>query len=629
MNAALRHRTDIDGLRAVAILPIVLFHAGVSALAGGFVGVDIFFVISGYLITSIIARELGEGRFRLIEFYRRRAVRIFPALFVMCAIVLAFGAWRLLPLEFARLANSTMAALAFGSNIYFWLVTNYFAPEAEVLPLLHTWSLGVEEQFYIFFPLGMIVLARFARGRYALMLALAAVLSFAGGWFVARGSPVAAFYLLPVRAWELLAGALVAVSGITSSARPGQRGRELIAAIGAALVVAAIVFVRDGPGFPIPQALVPVAGTALIIACGEHTAVGRALSLGVLRYIGRISYSTYLWHWPIIAFWRIETGIALDWAETVCLVAASLAMGALSYHLVERPFMDRYRKQGSSWRIVMVGVGALAAGVAATALLLATAPNWRRIDPQVARIAAYDDYLAQPEYQYQFRRGPCFRGEAQAALKFIPRECTALSATKPNVVVLGDSYAAQYWRAVALRLPGSNVMQAAASGCRPLLGTGGDVRCREVVDYVLGPLLQSGRLSTVVLAGRWLPEDAAAIAPTIRHIQAHGAKVIFIGASPEYQGSFPSILARATARGDLGLINSWRVSENAAWDRRLAAIIAPTEAAYVSPLRIICPGECRLTSDDGMPLQFDYGHLTLAGSRYVVGRIPFGAETKE
>jgi hypothetical protein len=290
--------------------------------------------------------------------------------------------------------------------------------------------------------------------------------------------------------------------------------------------------------------------------------------------------------------------------------------------------MDRYRKHGTSWRIVLVGVGALTAGVGAAALLLATAPDWRQIDPQVERIAAYDDYLARPEYQYQFRRGPCFRGEAQAALKFIPSECTALSATKPNVVVVGDSYAAQYWRAVALRLPDSNVMQAAASGCRPLLGTGGDVRCREVVDYVLGPLLESGRLSTVVLAGRWLPEDAPAIAPTIRHIQARGAKVIFVGASPEYQGSFPSILARASVRGDLNLVDSWRVTENIAWDRRLAAIVAPTGATYVSPLQIICPGKCRLTSDDGMPLQFDYGHLTLAGSRYVVGQIPFEPETK-
>jgi len=621
MSSAIRHRTDIDGLRAVAILPILLFHAGVSALSGGFVGVDIFFVISGFLITSIIVREMGQGRFRLVDFYRRRAVRIFPALIVVCAFVLAFGAWRLLPSEFARLAHSTMAALAFASNIHFWQVADYFAPDAELMPLLHTWSLGVEEQFYIFFPLGMIVVGRFLRGRFAALLALAAVASFVGGWVVAMGSPVAAFYLLPVRAWELLAGALVAVSGVTTSARPGKAGRELVAWIGAALLFAAILFVRDGPGFPIPQALVPVLGAALVIACGEKTTVGRVLSLGILRYIGRISYSTYLWHWPLIAFWRIETGIALDAAETIGLVAASLVAGAISYHLVEKPFMDRYRTHGSSWRVVGVGIAALAAGVALAAVLLATAPSWRRIDPQVARIAAYDDYLERPEYQYQFRRGPCFRGEAQAEIPFDPAECVALSADRPNVVVVGDSYAAQYWRAIQLHLPQANVMQATASGCRPLVGSGGDARCREVADYVLGPLLDGGHLSTVVLAGRWLPEDLEFLASTIARVRAASAVPVVIGPVPEYEGAFAPILARAMAHGDLAAIDRWRKPERAALDRQMKALVEAAGGTYLSPMAELCPAQgCVLTAPDGAPMQFDYGHLTLPGARWVVNR---------
>ena len=633
MSAALRHRTDIDGLRAVAILPILLFHAGVSALSGGFVGVDIFFVISGFLITSIIVRELSEGRFRLVDFYRRRVVRIFPALFVMSAVVVAFGAWRLLPGEFTQLAESTMAALAFASNLHFWLVADYFGPDAELMPLLHTWSLGVEEQFYIFFPLGMLLIARFLRGRFAWMLAGAAAVSFVGGWLVALGSPVAAFYLLPVRAWELLAGALVAVSGITGASRPGRRGRELVAAAGAALLLAAIVFVRDGPGFPMPQALVPTLGAALVIACGEGTVVGRILSLGVLRYIGRVSYSTYLWHWPLIAFWRIETGIALDPFETIFLVAASLAAGALSYHLVEKPFMDRYRTHGSSWKVVGAGVGTLLAGVAATALVLITAPAWRQIDPQVARIAAYDDYLDRPEYQYQFRRGPCFRGEAQAAIAFVPEECVALSKTKPNVVVVGDSYAAQYWRAIALDLPHANVMQATASGCRPLVGSGGDIRCREVADFVLGPLLDTGRVSTVVLAGRWLREDLRFLPATIRRVKAAGATPVVIGPVPEYQGAFPSILARAIAHGDMQSIDGWRKPERVALDRTMAAIVERAGGTYLSPITVLCPDhQCLLQTPDGAPVQFDYGHLTLPGARWVVERFaiptpaPKGAE---
>lgn len=620
MNAELRHRDDIDGLRAVAVLPILLFHSGVSALAGGFVGVDIFFVISGFLITSIIARSLRRGDFTLAGFYRRRVVRIFPALFAMLAIVLGVGATILLPGEFERLAHSTVAALGFASNIYFWRISDYFAPSAELMPLLHTWSLGVEEQFYIFYPLALILVARWLRGRFALAIAAAGAASFAIGVVVAAGSPVAAFYLLPVRAWELLLGAIIAVTPLSQSFT--LRWRTLLAGAGALLVLAAIVLIRAGPTFPIPSAILPTLGAAMLLAFGEGTFIGRALSWGPARYIGKISYSVYLWHWPVIAFYRIETGLELDALETVALTLASLVAGALSYHVVERPFMDRYRKRGRSGPIVAAGGTAIAAAIGAVALLATTAPAWRDIDPEVARIAAYDDYIDRPDYQYQFRRGPCFRGEAQAALAFDPGHCLALSNSRPNVVVLGDSYAAQYWRAVALRLPDSNVIQATASGCRPLLGTGGETRCREMVDYVLGPLLDTGRVSTVVLAGRWLPEDLPAIAPTVRHLQSGGARVIMIGATVEYQGNFPAILARSIARGDPALIDRWRAPGNAALDRKLESIVAPTGATYVSPLRILCPRACRWTTADGGPMQFDYGHLTLPGSRYVVERIP-------
>lgn len=620
MNTELRHRADIDGLRAIAILPILLFHAGVSALAGGFVGVDIFFVISGFLITSIIVRSLERGSFTLAGFYRRRVVRIFPALFAMLTIVLALGATFLLPGEFHRLANSTMAALGFASNLHFWQISDYFAPSAELMPLLHTWSLGVEEQFYILFPLAMILAFKWRRHRYLAPLALAAAASFAIGLAIAPRSPVAAFYLLPIRAWELLIGAMVAVAPF--GARLTELQRSLAAALGAALVLLAITFVRAGPGFPIPFALLPTVGAALLIACGEGTFAGRALAWSPLRYIGRISYSAYLWHWPIIAFYRIETGIELGTLETAGLVIASLAAGSISYHLVERPFMDRFRERGRSGPIVAAGVAAVAAGIGATWLIAATEPQWRRIGSDTARIAAYADYLERPEYQYQFRRGPCFRGEAQADMDFDTRVCLALSAAKPNVVVLGDSYAAQYWRAFTLHWPNSNVMQANASGCRPLLGTTGEPRCREVVDQVLGPLAATGRLSTVVLAGRWLREDLPAVAPTIRHLQRHGVKVIVIGVSVEYHGEFPNLLARSLERGDPAFLEAWRVPGNDRLDRALEAIVTEAGASYVSPLRILCPKECLLLAPGGTPVQFDYGHLTLAGARYVVERIP-------
>jgi peptidoglycan/LPS O-acetylase OafA/YrhL len=618
---ALRHRDDIDGLRAVAILPITLFHAGVAALAGGFVGVDIFFVISGYLITSIVLRDMAADRFTLAGFYRRRVVRIFPALFAMLILVLAWSAVMLLPAEFERLAESAMAATGFASNLYFWRTSDYFNPAAELMPLLHTWSLGVEEQFYIFYPLFLLLLTRvWARGVRPLLpiLTLASLLL---GGLVALRSPIGAFYLLPCRAWELLLGASLAAGMFPAVA--SRADRQALALIGLLLVVAAVFVVRPGPYFPVPLALLPCVGTALLIGYGEDTAVGRALSWAPLRWIGRISYSVYLWHWPIIALYRIETGVALDGLETALLVLASIAAGALSYYAVERPFMRRFREAGSSGRIVAGGLAAVATGIAAMFLLSATAPAWRQIDPEVARIAAYDDYLERAEYRYQFRRGPCFRGEAERGIPFVPAECLALDPARPNVVILGDSYAAQYWRAFALRYPERNVMQANASGCRPLLGGGGEARCREVVDHVLGPLLSTGRVATVVLAARWLDDELEALPATIRRIQQAGARVVVIGPTVEYEGEFPSILARSLAKRDPSYVGRWRVHDREAQDARIAALVAPTGAAYVSPLRLLCPqGRCLLRTADGGPMQFDYGHLTLAGSRYVVDRMP-------
>ena len=415
---AIRHRDDIEGLRAVAIVPILLFHAGVSALAGGFVGVDIFFVISGYLITSIVLKDIAADKFSLASFYRRRIVRIFPALFAMLIVVLGWSAMRLLPVEFERLAHSAMAAMGFAANIYFWRISDYFSPDAELMPLLHTWSLGVEEQFYVVYPLFILLLMRWKPGALKPLLPALALGSLLLGWLVAMRSPIGAFYLFPTRAWELLLGASLAAGVFPRIAAP--LARQGLALAGAGLIVAGVLLVRPGSAFPVPWALLPCVGTALLIGYGEASAIGRLLSFAPIRYVGRISYSVYLWHWPIIALYRTETGIALDPTETAILVLASLGAGALSYHLVELPFMTRFRARGSSRRVVAVGLTAAAAAIGAVLVLTATAQSWRRIDPDVARIASYADYLQRPEYQYQFRRGPCFRGEAQADLAFVP-----------------------------------------------------------------------------------------------------------------------------------------------------------------------------------------------------------------
>lgn len=620
MSATLRYRPDIEGLRAVAILPILLFHAGVTTMAGGFVGVDVFFVISGYLIASIILREQQNDSFTLLGFYRRRIVRILPALLAVAVATFIAGLIFLLPAELRRLGHSIVAALFFGSNIYFWKTSDYFAPAAELMPFLHTWSLGVEEQYYLLFPLILMLSARWQHRWLKPVVALGLLASLALGYAMSRYSNVAAFYLLPARGWELLAGVLIAIGLIRPAHSAALNG--VLATLGAGLVVLAIFVVRADQHFPIFNAAIPVAGTVLLIAFGEQAWTGRILSLAPLRWIGRISYSTYLWHWPIIALYRIETGLELSAGETAALVAASIGAGAASYYLIEQPSLRRIGPTITDKRVVRWGLGGLVAVTGLIALVSASAAHWRPIDPVTARIAAYVDYPETAEYRYQFRRGPCFRGEAEDALPFDPALCTPLDPARRNVVVVGDSYAAQFWRAIALEYPAANVGQATASGCRPLLVGQGSARCREVVDYVLGPLLGSGQLDAVILAGRWLPEDLPGLAQTVSAIRARGAQSVVIGPVIEYHGEFPAILARARSRGNLAAIGVWRDDSRHAIDTQMRQIVTAARGKYVSPIDWQCRDrQCTLTTTDGMPMQFDYGHVTLRGARHIIHQL--------
>jgi peptidoglycan/LPS O-acetylase OafA/YrhL/putative flippase GtrA len=335
---AMKYRPEIDGLRAVAVLPVVLFHAGFEAFGGGFVGVDVFFVISGYLITGIIIDDLHEGRFSITNFYERRARRILPALFLVliCSTV---AAWTLmLPLQFEEFGKGLVAVSLFVSNILFWKESGYFESDADLNPLLHTWSLAVEEQYYLFFPIMLVLFWRFGT-RFLFWLILAVALASLAltewGW---RHSPAANFYLAPTRVWELFVGSLCAFLQRDGRCPPSTP----LSAAGLALILIA-VFAYDGSTpFPSLHALTPVAGTALIILFGgKPTLTARLLSLRGLVFIGLISFSFYLWHQPIFAFARIRNLVEPAPPVMGLLSALSLVLAVLSWRYVERPFRNR------------------------------------------------------------------------------------------------------------------------------------------------------------------------------------------------------------------------------------------------------------------------------------------------
>lgn len=370
------YRKDIDGLRAFAVIPVILFHGGFEWFRGGYVGVDIFFVISGYLITSIILREKDAGTFSIISFYERRARRILPALFFIILVCLPFAWFWLLPHELKDFGKSMIAVTAFASNFLFWQESNYFATDAELVPLLHTWSLAVEEQFYVFFPLLMIIFWKFGKRWLVAILSLIALLSFGlteWGW---RHFPEANFYLIPTRAWELMIGALCAFY-LYKNKQPQEKFNHFGSFLGLFLIIIAIFFLDRTIPYPSFFTLMPTIGTALIILySSSDTLIYKLLSYRILVGIGLISYSAYLWHQPLFAFAKIQSieEPAL-WLISLLSVLA-FVLGYLSWRFIEKPFRNKHRF--TRRQIFMAGfIASLITIGAGTALLISDGAMYR------------------------------------------------------------------------------------------------------------------------------------------------------------------------------------------------------------------------------------------------------------
>lgn len=367
----IKYRPEIDGLRAVAVVPVILFHAGVKSIGGGYVGVDVFFVISGFLITSIIYKEIIEQRFSVIEFYERRARRILPALLLITSISIVLAWVFLSPAALNNFANSVIGVATFGSNIVFWLQQGYFEESTEFVPLIHTWSLGVEEQFYLLFPLLMFLLTKLRQSsQYAALFVLVAGSLFLSIWAVDYQNHLkiasGAFFLLPPRAWELGIGALIAIQHQQNTTPCSTNGiNNALALLGMLLIIFPMFRLDQNSPFPGIAAITPVVGTGLIIFCANgSTWIGRILSIKPLVLIGLASYSLYLWHQVLLAYWRnahVQTEINAP--SIFALILASAILSYLSFRFVEKPFRNRKFLDRKTVLMIsavsLVGVGAL------------------------------------------------------------------------------------------------------------------------------------------------------------------------------------------------------------------------------------------------------------------------------
>ena len=462
----MQYRADIDGLRALAVVPVLLYHAGIPGFPGGFVGVDIFFVISGYLICGMINADIRNRLFSLGDFYKRRVLRILPALFVMFLVTSVFAYLHFLPVELEDYARSLASALGSVANIYFAGTAGYFDAPAETKPLLHTWSLGVEEQFYFIVPLLMLLVWRAAPKQARLLFAIAAALSFAAAVAVSFRNPTFVFYLAPFRAWELALGALLAIGFFP--APQTTFGKNACGAAGMLLLLGAIFLGSPSAPLLLMISLASI-GSTLVIASSEGgvSAVGRLLSLRPVVFIGLISYSLYLWHWPLIVFQRTDQLLLPDSsgvAAKLALVVLSVGIAFLSWKFVEMPF----RKARTVSKSMVFGIASMAtaSAVALCGLVLFVNGAPFRFPERVVAIASYLAY----DPSQAFRSGQCYLATNRQQLDI--ETCMTPDARRPNYLLVGDSHAAHLWSGLSAAMPAVNIMQATASACRPAANVG-------------------------------------------------------------------------------------------------------------------------------------------------------------
>lgn len=489
----LAYRRDIDGLRAVAVLAVVLFHFGVPGVTGGFVGVNVFFVISGFLITSIIWRERQAGRFSFVGFWARRARRILPALFVMMAATLAVGWFLLAPKDYEELGRSAHYQVIFTSNLLFSRQHGYFDAASDIKPLLHTWSLAVEEQFYILFPLLLALLSsRLKHWRLALFAVL--LVSFGMSVWAVSHQPQKAFYLLHMRAWELLAGAMLAVMPkVEWRASPPLAQAVSLASL--ALILAAIFgFDRHTP-FPGAAALLPVLGVVgLIWANGQQaTWVGRLLSSRLMVGLGLISYSWYLWHWPVFVYANYAAVDGLSVAELAGLMLLSLVLGYLSWRFVETPFREKRLLAGRKAILAGAAAGILCLGLTGLALREADGVPWR-LSEQALRYAQAKKWSPELTACLADKNTP----DERLFCHFGPQSHSV------SALVWGDSHATALIPALkdAAKRHDISLVQASFAGCVPLDGLENITQCAHFNQRVEQALAEQS-FSDVVLAARW------------------------------------------------------------------------------------------------------------------------------
>lgn len=659
MSKTTNYRPEIDGLRALAVMPVLFFHAGFSLFSGGYIGVDIFFVISGYLIANIIQREISQNRFSIVNFYERRARRILPALLFISLACIPFAYFWMLPFEIKEFFNSLISINLFLSNFYFWRANEYFSAAAELKPLLHTWSLSVEEQFYVFFPVFLLLLNKFKHSIILFAVISITLLSFALAEYAAAHYPTANFYLLPTRLWELGIGAILALS-----ASFWIKTKPLTAQIGSIIGITGIIFsifyFDNTTPFPGRWALIPVLSTALIIVFATpHNLVGKLLSQKSLVGIGLISYSTYLWHQPLFAFARIRMEEAPTTTIYLSLIVIALLLGYFTWHFIENPFKN---KQQYNRKQIFLSSALLTLFILSISLIgHAKSGIFNKKQAKAAEIQVW-------RKDYNPRAPECHGG---GNLFISPEKaCTYNPGLKKKFAIWGDSHALGLAHVLAKTLKEQkfDLTHFTYSACIPTVGIyktdEPTSQCNAYNKAVLEYVNNSKEIDIVVMHGRWplylegtrfnnqeggieygenayiLPANNTDISisskpqsridaigalyrKTIESLIAHGKKVVLVYSVPEAGWNVPIKLARniiLDRKVSAPLSTSFKIYKERVKNthNQLDKLVNNDNLITIHPSILFCnttiKNRCITQTTKGDPLYFDDNHLNSIGA---------------
>jgi peptidoglycan/LPS O-acetylase OafA/YrhL len=623
------YRSDIDGLRAIAVLLVVFHHAFPQILPGGFIGVDLFFVISGFLITKIIFQNLENNRFSFLDFYARRVKRIFPALILVLLACLVYGWFSLLPADYKQLGKHTFAGAAFVSNFAFWYESGYFDSDSKLKPLLHLWSLGIEEQYYIFWPL--IAWLAWKKKVNLLKVCFALLLvSLIANLVIVRSNPTAAFFSPVSRFWELLIGSVLAYMKLHLSAINDARRSNLFAWLGLCLLIVGVVLIHPERSFPGFWALLTTLSAYFIISAGQQAWVNRIiLSNRLFVWIGLISFPLYLWHWPLLVFAK-QSSVQEPSAQLLLLVvASSITLAWLTYRLIERPI--RFGKLGGGRKALALALLLLIIGYLGFNIYKRDGLSFR-MPPSLQKIAAHtNDYHKNSNFE-------CMIGLGDSVLEN-PTQCfRKINNGNKSILLWGDSYAWGIYAGINhVATPRSNVYLMSKASCPPILVDEqlNDDYCSLQNKRVLAAI-KNEKYDQVVLIARWDQRNYQSdkyilnISKTIDYLKLTGVKQIFVlGPPPEWHPGLQVVLIKQALRDKLNHILADRISEGVTTspdlDRQLQQLAQEKGISYISLLKILCNNDGCITKAGNEPedlISFDDGHFTRRGGAFVAQQFP-------